>query len=239
MSAGQQWWADHERTECSGADCWCNMYGAQRDLGDLPPPQALYFAPKPAPVAAPRLRILCDADGVLVDFVGLVLDYVQKNTGLSYLPSAIDKWDCFAALGLQEHWPYFREQCDRLQLCRSMRPMLGADRFLAELRRRGEVAICTTPMTPGWLTQRAEWLVEFGVPLKHQIHTHCKDELAGSWDILIDDNVGNVADFWAAGGKAFLISAPYNGHASATYPRGDWRACLAWLDGILSGQGEL
>ena len=38
-----------------------------------------------------RLRILCDVDGVLADFVGLVLDYVQKNTGLSYLPSAVDQ----------------------------------------------------------------------------------------------------------------------------------------------------
>jgi 5'(3')-deoxyribonucleotidase len=190
---------------------------------------------------APRLRILCDADGVLVDFVGLVLDYVYKAKGLSYLPSAIDQWDCFAALGLQEHWPYFREQCDRLQLCRSMRPMLGAAEFLAGLRARGEVAICTTPMTPGWLTQRAEWLEAFGVPLKDQIHCHAKQDLArfgtisspsAGWDVLIDDKVENCEAFKNAGGLAFCITAAYNTHCSALISRGDWRACLAWLDGL-------
>jgi 5'(3')-deoxyribonucleotidase len=168
-----------------------------------------------------------------------VLDYVQKNTGLSYLPSAIDQWDCFGALGLSEHWPYFRSQCDELGLCRTMRPLPGAREFYTELERLGEVKVCTTPMTPAWLTQRAEWLVEFGVALKHQWQGEGKEDLAGSWDVLIDDKVENCQAFFDAGGVAFCIATPYNTHlrpASGGLQRGTHAECLAWLRN-LAGEG--
>lgn len=181
-----------------------------------------------------RLRILCDVDGVLADFVGLVLDYVQRNTGLSYLHSAVDRWDCFGALGLEEHWPYFRTQCDELGLCRSMRELPGARAFYAELERLGTVKVCTTPMTPAWLTQRAEWLVEFGVDLKNQIQIHDKDDLAGAWDVLIDDKAENCEAFAKAGGVAWCIATPYNTHLKPQggVRRGTHAECLAWLRGL-------
>lgn len=176
---------------------------------------------------AKRPRILCDVDGVLADFVGCVLDYVQRNAGLSYLHSAVDQWDCFAALGLPEHWPYFREQCDRLDLCRRMQPLPGAAEFYAALSLLGEVRVCTTPMTPAWLSQRAEWLVEFGVPLKDQIQTFAKEDLVPAWDVLIDDKTENCEAFERAGGRAFCIAAPYNANVSVR--RGTHAEALAWL----------
>lgn len=177
-----------------------------------------------------KLRILCDVDGVLADFVGLVLDYVQKNTGLSYLPAAVDQWDCFACLGLSEHWPYFRTQCDELRLCRTMRPLPGASEFYAELRRiASDVRVCTTPMTAAWLSQRAEWLIEFGVPLKEQIQWCDKHELWPAYDVLIDDRAENCEAFTAAGGVAFCIATPYNNHLSPRIARGTHAECLAWL----------
>ncbi|HEY3496223.1 MAG TPA: hypothetical protein VGK73_16100 [Polyangiaceae bacterium] len=180
-----------------------------------------------------RLRILCDVDGVLADFVGLVLDYVQKNTGLSYLPSAVDQWDCFACLGLKEHWPYFRTQVDELGLCRTMREIPGAREFYAELRRLtgegGKVRVCTTPMTTAWLTQRAEWLVEFGVPLNEQIQWCDKHELVPAYDILIDDKAENCESFVRAGGVAWCIATPYNTHLPEHMPRGSHAQCLEWL----------
>ncbi len=188
-----------------------------------------------------RLRILCDVDGVLADFVGLVLDYVQKNTGLSYLPSAVDQWDCFACLGLKEHWPYFCTQVDELGLCRTMREIPGARSFYAELRRiageSGAVRVCTTPMTTAWLSQRAEWLVAFGVPLHEQIQWCDKHELVPAYDVLIDDKAENCAAFVKAGGRAFCIATPYNTHlAELGYgndvERGTHAECLEWLRGL-------
>lgn len=181
------------------------------------------------------MRILCDVDCVLADFAGLVLDYVQRNTGLSYRPEALDDWDMLGCLGLGDHWPYFRAQCDSLGLCRTMRPLPGARAFYAELERiagAGAVKVCTTPMTPGWLTQRAEWLVEFGVPLEHHIQIHHKEDLAGAWDVLIDDKAENCEAFVSAGGWAFCIAYPHNVHVSPDVPRGTHAECLAWLRGL-------
>jgi 5'(3')-deoxyribonucleotidase len=224
MSSGQQWWDDHcdagvlGRGACSRGDC--PVHGVVRTA-----------APR---ASAQALNLLCDADGVIIDFVRLVLDYVQKNTGLSYLHSAIDQWDCFAALGLQEHWPYFRRQCDELKLCRTMLPLPGAREFLTELERIANVKICTTPMTPGWLTQRAEWLEEFGVPLNRQLHFHDKHDLVPAWDVLIDDKVENCEAFVKAGGQAFCIATPYNTEFKASFhgaprARGTHAECLAWV----------
>jgi 5'(3')-deoxyribonucleotidase len=174
-----------------------------------------------------RPRILCDVDGVLADFVGLVLDYVQRNVGLHYSREAIDAWDCFAVLGIPEHWPYFRTQCDELQLCRSMRPIPGASEFYAALGQIGEVRVCTSPMTPAWLSQRAEWLVEFGIPMRDHIHAHDKHELHPAYDVLIDDRTENCEAFERAGGRAFCIATPYNANVSTR--RGTHAECLAWL----------
>jgi 5'(3')-deoxyribonucleotidase len=181
------------------------------------------------------IRILCDVDGVLADFVGLVLDYVQKNTGMAYLPSAVDQWDCFACLGLSEHWPYFRTQCDELGLCRSMRELPGAREFYTELGRiASEVHVCTSPMTPAWLTQRAEWLIEFGIPLRDHIHAHDKHELHPAWDVLIDDRAENCVAFVEAGGIAWCIATPYNAHVEEcpSLHRGTHAECLEFLRNV-------
>jgi 5'(3')-deoxyribonucleotidase len=185
-----------------------------------------------AVTAARPLRILCDCDGVLADFVGLILDYVARNTGLTYEREAVNEWDCLQCLGLSDHWPYFREQCDRLNLCRDMRPLPGAAEFYAELGRLGHVRVCTTPMTPAWLTQRAEWLIDFGVPLLEQMQIHEKHALAGGaegYDVLIDDRVENCEAFVRAGGRAFCLAAEYNTHVAPHVPRGTHARCLAWL----------
>ena len=179
------------------------------------------------------LRILCDVDGVLADFVGLVLDYAARSYGLSACRrEAVDQWDCFAALGMPTEWPRFHAACDTLELCRSMAEIPGAREFYAELRRIGEVRVCTSPMNARWLTQRAEWLEMFGVPLNEQIHWHDKHELAGAYDVLIDDKAENCEAFWRAGGEAYCIATPYNVRVAAHIPRGTHAECLAWLRGV-------
>ena len=118
-----------------------------------------------------------------------------------------------------------------------MRPILGAPEFYAELRRLGDVRVCTTPMTVAWLSQRAAWLVEFGVPLNEQIQWCDKHELVPAYDVLIDDKAENCIAFAAAGGVAFCIATPYNttlanGSETSAIKRGTHAECLAWLRGL-------
>ncbi len=184
----------------------------------------------------PHLRVLCDADGVLSDFVGTVLYYAYQFCGAKFQREAIDQWDCFAALGLpKSEWPRFRAACNELQLCRRMDQLPEAAAFYAELRGiAAKVRVCTSPMNAGWLTQRAEWLEEFGVPLAEQIHWHDKHELVGAYDVLIDDRAENCEAFVAAGGCAFCIATPYNTHVrtGGALKRGTHAECLAWLRGL-------
>lgn len=186
----------------------------------------------------PRLRILVDCDGVLSDFVQLCLDYAVLHHGLRFQRSAIDQWDCMAALGFpKSEWKVFGERIGPLEMCRKMPVMQGAADFYAKLLRLGEVKVATTPFNAAWLTQRAEWLEEFGVPLDRQIHIHDKQDLAcgmseEGWEILIDDKVENCVAFVKAGGRAFCIAAAYNTNCPDHIERGSHADCLDWVASI-------
>lgn len=178
-----------------------------------------------------RLRVLCDVDGVLADFVGTFLDYIQKTYGLSYRRDAIDQWDCMVAVGMpKSEWRRFSDAVAPLELCRKMLPIPGAAAFLVALESAFDVQVATTPMNAAWLTQRAEWLEEhMGVSLERQKHLHAKEELAGSWDVLIDDKVENCVAFTEAGGIAFCIATPYNAHLPNHIARGTHADCLDFV----------
>lgn len=187
------------------------------------------------------LRILVDCDGVLADFVGLVLRYVERTYGMRPQREAIDQWDCFKAIGMGECWPAFRSWCDTLGECRAMVELPGGRELWAECLRLGApgmVKVCTTPMTVAWLSQRAAWLEAFGVPLGDQIQVHGKEALAGGaagYDVLIDDKLENCRAFVDAGGRAFCIAAAYNAHAPSYVPRGGHTDCIEWLRALARG----
>jgi hypothetical protein len=189
-----------------------------------------------------NLRIFVDCDGVLSDFVGCVLDYLARNTPLTQVRrEAIDQWDCFAAVGCAEQWPYFSKACDQLDLCRNMRELPGARELWAECLRlsAGQARVLTTPMTVAWLSQRAAWLEAFGIPLGQQIQIGKSllsgDVLDGVGEygrLLIDDKPENCEAFQRAGGWAFCLAAPYNTHVSADIPRGDHAQAIEWLRAV-------
>lgn len=185
-----------------------------------------------------RLRILCDVDGVLADFVGTFLDYIQRTYGLSYSRDAINQWDCMVAVGMpKSEWRRFSDAVAPLELCRKMLPLPGAAAFLVALESACDVQVATTPMNAAWLTQRAEWLEEhMGLPLDRQKHLHAKEELTGGprgWDVLIDDKVENCVAFTEAGGIAFCIATPYNVHLPSHIARGTHAECLDFVAALV------
>jgi 5'(3')-deoxyribonucleotidase len=198
------------------------------------------FASPPA-----RLRILVDCDGVLSDFVGLILNWVERTHGLAYRRESVDQWDCLAALGFgPEEWKRLSDSVGPLELCRKMPTLPGAAAFLVALEAQAEVKVATTPMNAAWLGQRAEWLEEhMGIPLERQIHIHDKSDLAGPtyagkrWDLLIDDKVENCVAFAEAGGISFCLAAAYNTDCPADIERGTHADCLDFV-GALTSQVE-
>jgi 5'(3')-deoxyribonucleotidase len=183
--------------------------------------------PQPKP-----LRVLVDCDGVLSDFVATFLDFVSRHHGVTYQRSAVNKWGPFEALGLAPAWGDFRHYVEAFGLCRKMSPLGGAQAFWRAISGRYDTKIATSPQPYGaWLEQRSEWLrCEIGIPFDRQIHLHDKADLAGTFDVLIDDAPHNCEAFEAAGGRAFCIAAPYNENVATQ--RGDYAAALAWLDSV-------
>jgi 5'(3')-deoxyribonucleotidase len=186
-----------------------------------------------------KLRILCDVDGVLADFVGLVLDYVSRHTGLHYRREAVDTWDTLhlKCLGLVDHEATFTTWCDA-GAGEKMLALPEARDFWRELLRVGDVKVCTAPFTDNWYPQRARWLREhFGVTHDRLIFTGSKAELVPSYDVLIDDRVENCQAFVDAGGVAWCIATPYNTHVeeSPSLHRGTHAECLEFLRNVARG----
>lgn len=185
------------------------------------------------PAPAPRpLRILCDVDGVLFDFVDLcqqVAPHLERE--------ALERdWDHFGGADFPEGWQRLPEHVMFRQLGLVGKLLPGARKFWRALNALpgARVRVCTSPLPncPEWMGQRAAWLQStLGIPAHEQFHIHEKAALAGGprgYDVLIDDKVENCVEFVEAGGRAWCIAQPYNQDVKCL--RGDYAACLAWLD---------
>jgi len=150
-------------------------------------------------------------------------------------------WDHFAGARLPSHaWVGLAWLVKSEQACRHINVLPGASKFWSSLQAAGHhVRVCTSPLPncPEWMSQRAAWLqMHFGIPPQQQIHMHDKADLAGAYDVLIDDKPKNCELFVAAGGRAYCIAQPYNMNVAT--PRGDYAACLTWLAALATPKPE-
>ena len=95
---------------------------------------------------------------------------------------------------------------------KDMEVLPGAKKLFANLKKLGEVKICTRPFpAPNCLYGRAVWLQEqFGIKISETIYMHDKWELAKSGTLLIDDNLENCHLFERHGGESILFPTTYN-----------------------------
>lgn len=95
-------------------------------------------------------------------------------------------------------------------MCRDLPAYVGAREFVANLQRcvgASNVHTCTAPFNAAWLSQRAEWLEDIGIPLKLQHHTGGKELGMIHADVLIDDKPESC---FAFSGAALLFDRPWN-----------------------------
>lgn len=189
-------------------------------------------------IAPAPLRVLCDVDGVLANFVEACLRYAEAKHGVHMSEEAVTEWEHGQAIGIPTLIEEMRRDPGIAGLCRAMRAYPEAKAFwdaLCKHPRVGVVFAATVPFCAEWLTPRAQWLERFGVPLAQQKHLFQKDGLAGGaagWHVLLDDKPKNCEAFVAAGGKAYLIARPYNTNSTFDGPRGGYGDCLRWLSMI-------
>lgn len=154
--------------------------------------------------------ILCDADGVFLDFVGaLCLELVKQ--GFQYSPEDFRSWDLREALSREATRAMF-EIMGQPGFCHSIAWYEGAREFFEALAKEGNVFVVTAPFdSETWERERKAALQPFPRNRVLPIPGEHKKLVRG--DVLIEDHPGNAFDWLEANpeGIALLIDRPWNG----------------------------
>lgn len=179
------------------------------------------------------IRVVMDADGVFVDFVGGVMQEAWILTGRHFVREQFPNWDIFAVFekevpGLKKK---LHERIARPGFCAQLSPTPGAEAALAKLvslEAGGliELLIATSPWdeSPTWVYERAKWFRHRGVDRNKILHTHVKGPIRA--DIFVDDKPSHITAWEAENmaGDAYAWATPHN-----AYDREVSHAHLDWL----------
>lgn len=156
-------------------------------------------------------RILCDADGVFLDFIGALCREFQAR-GRNIVPSDIKHWDLKHSLDAETTREAYAIMATP-GFCHSIEWYDGARKFFDEASLEGELHVLTAPAnSPTWMHERKESIAATGFPWDrvHFIGGKYKHHFSG--DVLIEDHPGNAAAWLDANrnGSVILIDRPWN-----------------------------
>jgi len=159
--------------------------------------------------------VVLDCDGILCDFVGAALDFVERQTGTRPAREDIRTWHIFDSVGDPAIRDAFNVHAGRPGFCECLAPFEEALEGFPALASVAEVHIATSPWdSPTWMWERTNWLNKhFGVPASHVHHERIKCLTRG--DFFVDDHPNHVRDWIYRGhvsdpGIGLLWDTPHN-----------------------------
>lgn len=170
------------------------------------------------------MRILLDVDGVLADFPSAALRWLNTGRGPSaFTLDQIDQHDILKAFKLEDLQERFDQWCIDTDVCRHLPVYEGAQAFVKELRKLGELVIVTSPYgaVPAWMHQRLGWLREhFGIDKRDVVFCKRKELVRGH--VLIDDKLENCEAFAGSAQhrSALVFDRPWNRSGKLPRARG-------------------
>ncbi len=165
-----------------------------------------------------RPVILCDVDGILVDFAESYLRLLREMFGVHKTEADITSFHFEQCVSTPEQDRAIWQDIARNPGFVYNLPVYdGAMGFLAELRQLGRVVACTSPANPLWTAERAQWLLDKGGFEKRDIVV-ASDKSLVMGDVLIDDAIHNL-EGWRMGpggirGYGLLMNRPWNSQCS-------------------------
>jgi len=191
-----------------------------------------------------KIRLGLDLDGVVYNFVDEFRTYVSTQRRVDPASLAeIDKWEFYLDWGMTEgeYFETLQEAAIGGHIFKSGQIYEGAAEAVAEVRDMGFeiVAITARKLTDIVLDHQiiydntANWLTMNGIEFDELIVTNNK--VGHGLNVLVDDHLGNVHNFIAAGGKGFIFDRPWN--QGSNYDRimgwDDFPRKLAQLGGMI------
>lgn len=172
-----------------------------------------------------KSRLLLDADGVLLDFVGGFLKAVREAGGPVLSPEDFPEWDVFETLKENLAKTHSPEDTRRIMkevnaavvrrgFCLELEPLPGAVEAVKAIQAAEHLELFVITSHFGsnetWVHERDSSLKKhFGIAGKQILHGSSKHIVSG--DIFVDDKVDNVTSWMDHNdGAAFLWDTPHN-----------------------------
>lgn len=180
-----------------------------------------------------RPIILCDVDGILVDFTKSYLSLLHADTGRLHAEHEIHSFDYAESIASKEEDARIWKQiAAKTGFVYNLPVYDGALDFLVQLRDLGRVVACTSPAGAVWTAERYDWLLQVaGFDKNDIVVTRAKGLVHG--DFLIDDAHHNILD-WEASALGderlgVLFDRPWNAKYSHHTRAGDYAEVLRTL----------
>ncbi len=168
------------------------------------------------------MKVLLDIDGVCADFQGAVCELFGRPRG------AITTWALAPCFGVSEVELWAKIDRAGADFWRFLEPYPWFEEMYELLKEQfEEVIFCTAPTRhPNCVAGKKWWLNDlFGDDFTGYVFTNRKELLAAPDRVLIDDCVGNIKAFSAAGGAVTLFPQRWNCRNAETMRD-------AWLDDL-------
>lgn len=158
-----------------------------------------------------RPVVVLDVDGVLADFVGATLQFLERNYGV--YADDLKSWDFLDHPALRAYQKVAKGHWATPEFCANLAPLPGTVAAVQQIRVWADIKFATSPMStnPTWIPERNAWLATyFGAQEGDVLHTHKKSESPGH--IFVDDKYDNVVEYQQVHPTAlvFLRTQSYN-----------------------------
>lgn len=158
-----------------------------------------------------KIRVLFDADGVLLNTIGSFIPVIEAVTGKRYEPHHFTTYDIFEFVG-REHELECNRRFARPGFCLEMEPYREAVEYLPEIQKLAEVYIVTSPYaSPTWESERRINLKHhLGIHPDRVVQTAAKHVVHGR--VLVEDTPRNLVT-WLEDkptSHGILLDQPYN-----------------------------
>ena len=160
-------------------------------------------------------RILTDVDGVLLDFTGALCAELKKEGHGTWTDDMLTTWELKHCFPQKSHGAIERIM-SRRGFFAAIPRYPGAQKFLKDLRKRGDVSAVTT-VTGKAMQERYDWLLSLGF-VDHEIvlvSDHLQ-KVAVTGDAIIDDRIETLEK--CSHGVRIVFDRPWN-RVDTTHPK--------------------